>query len=647
MLQHLESWLLWTWQCIANWPGRFDMLISRGTAWVLAAVLAVTGPAESKGLADIDHVILFMQENRAFDHYFGTMAGVRGFADPNVQYNNGVPVWKQLVTPNLSKDTDYITPWYLNYLGGTWPEATQCMSAGSNGWDANQAALNHGANDHWAVNNTPYSIGYYKREDLPVHFALAEGWTIGDMYQESVIASTNPNRVMWVSGSINVPGSPQTKDEGGYPYIDNNETPGCDKDGINCYPLKWKTVAEKYEDAGVSWSVYQDADNFDDNPYAWFEQFQDANKGSPLNAKGMKGLSLDTFYAQAANGTLPEVSYIVGPMQLSEHPPYSPNDGSWLQRKISEAVINSPKYSKTVLIVSYDETGGWADHVSPYHSPDGTSGEWLEDPYGEAGRTPAGPGFRVPFYIISPFTRNGGVYTEHCDHTSQLMFVEKWQAAKGRDVRTDEIVPWRRENMADLVNAFDFENPDYSLPNLPDAPEPHKNSKGEYDGSSYCASQYGNGRPTVPYTGDGKVDDTKSLAEKGFKNVRGQLTEGRTLVFETSGQALSVSSRGRAVGLSAATQNHDNVEQGWVIHAVEVGGDEFTISSANNNLYVCNKLRLCKNSEDAIVFVVDFEPSKGYSFQAKDTSRYLAAGRRKQLNWQKSQAFWNVFSVTY
>ncbi|RSL74536.1 hypothetical protein CEP53_000122 [Fusarium sp. AF-6] len=623
------------------------MVISRGTAWVLAAVLAVTGPAESKGLADIDHVILFMQENRAFDHYFGTMAGVRGFADPNIKYNNGVPVWKQLVTPNLSKDTDYITPWYLNYLGGTWPEATQCMSAGSNGWDANQAAWNHGANDHWAVNNTPYSIGYYKREDLPVHFALAEGWTLGDMYQESVIASTNPNRVMWVSGSINVPGSPQTKDEGGYPYIDNNETPGCDRDGINCYPLKWKTVAEKYEDAGVSWSVYQDADNFDDNPYAWFEQFQDANKGSPLNAKGMKGSSLDTFYAQAANGTLPEVSYIVGPMQLSEHPPYSPHDGSWLQRKVAEAVINSPKYSKTVLIVSYDETGGWADHVSPYHSPDGTPGEWLDDPYGEAGRTPTGPGFRVPFYIISPFTRNGGVFTEHCDHTSQLMFIEKWQAAKGRDVKTDEIVPWRRENMADLVNAFDFEHPDYSIPNLPDAPEPHKDNKGEYDGSSHCASQYGNGRPTIPYTGAGKVDDTKSLAEKGFKNVRGLLTEGRTLVFETSGQALSISQNERAVGLGSATKNHDNIGQGWIIHSVEIGGDEFTISSAKNNLYICDKLKLCKDLRGAIIFVVDFEPSKGYSLQAKDTRRYLVARRRRQLSWQKGQAFWNVFSVTY
>ncbi|KAF5008766.1 hypothetical protein FDECE_5004 [Fusarium decemcellulare] len=648
MLEALEDGLIWLYQCFSNWPNSLEMVLSRSTAQIFAALLAAAGPAKAKGLADIDHLYPnILAENRAFDHYFGTMAGVRGFADPNIQYNNGISVWKQLVTPSLTNETDYITPWYLNYLGGTWPEATQCMGAGSNGWDANQAAWNHGANDHWAVNNTPYSIGYYKREDLPVHFALAEGWTVGDMYQESVIASTNPNRVMWVSGSINVPGSPQSKDEGGYPYIDNNETPGCDRDGINCYPLKWKTVAEKYEEAGVSWGVYQDADNFDDNPYAWFEQFQDSQKGSSLHEKGMTGFSLDTFYSQAANGTLPEVSYIVGPMQLSEHPPYSPHDGSWLQKKIAEAVINSPKYSKTVLMVSYDETGGWADHVNPYHAPDGTPGEWIDDPYGAAGRTAIGPGFRVPFYIVSPFTRGGAVYTEHSDHTSQLLFIEKWQAAKGRDVKTDEIVPWRRDNMANLVNAFDFDNPDYSVPGLPEAPEPHRNSKGEYDGSSHCASLYGSGRPPVPYSGEGSDNATSHLAEKGFKPVRGLLTEGRTLTLEASGQALTASPSRGAVVLSAAGRDHDNVQQGWVIHAVEVGGNEFTISSADTGLYICDNLKLCNAAAKAVIFVVDFAPGKGHSLKLKDINSYLAAHRKKAPTWQKRQAFWNIFSVTY
>ncbi|KAK5687883.1 hypothetical protein LTR17_026682 [Elasticomyces elasticus] len=99
------------------------------------------------------------------------------------------------------------------------------MSTGDNGWDSNHDALNADLNNNWALGNTPWSIGYYTRKDLPNHFAIAEGWTVGDMlsdlmsmkalgYQESVIASTNPNRVTWVSGSINAPGSPQAAAEG-------------------------------------------------------------------------------------------------------------------------------------------------------------------------------------------------------------------------------------------------------------------------------------------------------------------------------------------------------------------------------------------------------------------------------------------------
>ncbi|KAK0386804.1 hypothetical protein NLU13_6640 [Sarocladium strictum] len=604
------------------------MISFHSIGWAVGGLLVASCQAKSKGLADIDHVILFMQENRAFDHYFGTMPGVRGFADPNVQVNDGVPVWKQPVTPSQSTSPNYLSPWYLNYLGGSWVDATQCITAGSNGWTANHAAWNNGLNNHWAMNNTPYSIGYYKRDDLP----------------ESVIASTNPNRVMWISGSINVPGSLQTKDEGGYPYIDNNETPGCDSDGINCYPLKWSTAPEKLEAAGVSWSVYQDADNFDDNPLAWFAQFQNSKKGSSLNQKGFVGQTLDTFYAQAANGTLPEVSYIVGPAELSEHPPYSPHDGSWLQKKISEAVINSPKYSKSVLIISYDETGGWADHVNPYHSPEGTPGEWLNDPYGDAGYTPAGPGFRLPFYIISPFTRNGGVYTEHCDHTSQIAFIEKWQAAKGRNVTSDEVVPWRRGNMADLVNAFDFENPDYSIPNLPDVAAPHTSIVGTYDGTALCAAQYGNGRPPVPYASEAANENTASLAEKGFKPVRGRLTEGRTLTLEHTGLALTAATHG--VGLSAATSQHDDVHQGWILHAVEIGGNEFTMQSAVHGHYICGNLKLCKNSRSATVFSTDFEASSGHSFRGTN-GQYLTVEKGKKLSWQKKPEFWSLFSVTY
>lgn len=123
---------------------------------------------------------------------------------------------------------------------------------------------------------------------------------------------------------------------------------------VNCYPLKWKTIYEYYQEAGVSWQVYQDRNNFNDNPLAWFEQYQNAPKSSPLSQKGLSFLGLDAFYEAAANGTLPEVSFVVGPAELSEHPPYQPKDGAWLQRKVVDAVVKSPTYYSTLLMVSYD-----------------------------------------------------------------------------------------------------------------------------------------------------------------------------------------------------------------------------------------------------------------------------------------------------
>ena len=111
------------------------------------------------------------------------MAGVRGFNDANLQMNGDQPVWRQKTNPSLTNATDYITPWYINYLGGNWSEASQCMYAGSNGWIENHAALNGGQNNLWATAQTPYSIGFYKRQDVPTQFALAENWVVGDMYQ--------------------------------------------------------------------------------------------------------------------------------------------------------------------------------------------------------------------------------------------------------------------------------------------------------------------------------------------------------------------------------------------------------------------------------------------------------------------------------
>ncbi|KAI8608694.1 phosphoesterase family-domain-containing protein [Chytriomyces sp. MP71] len=602
----------------------------------VAIALPLLAAAVAAGsLADIEHVVLFMQENRAFDHYFGTMAGVRGFSDPNAQVNPSGPVWKQS-TVGLKTNATYLLPWYLNYQGGAYDNATQCMYAGSNGWVQNHAALNGGLNDKWAANNTAYSWGYYKRRDIPVHFALAEGWTVGDMYQEGVIAATNPNRATWASGSI--------VNNGAW-YIDNNETPGCEKGGFNCYPLTHKTTPEYYEDAGVSWSIFQDEDNFDDNPLAWFKQFQDATANSSLTQRGMVGGSLNEFYARAKNGTLPAISYIIGPTQLSEHTPYSPRDGAWLTKEIVNAITQGAGYNKTALFISFDETGGWGDHVTPYHSPNGTKDEWLDDPNGKVGYTFTGPGFRLPFTIISPWTRGGNVFTEHSDHNSQILFIEEWLAAKGKNVKTTQMVQWRRDHMSNLVSAFDFNNPDYSLPALPDAPAPHKDSNGQYDGSSFCAATYKTVQPTVPF--DNQIDPSamSTLSEDGFKAVRGSLTEGRYLTFEANGVALANILQGSVV-LTASNAAHDAFIQRWIVHAVVLGGNSFTFQSAVDSRYIGVNGALVNSSASAATFTVTYKSGAGHAVQGVDGT-FVAIDALGALTIQSVAYYFKVFSVTY
>lgn len=143
-----------------------------------AAKKANANAATSTGLEKIKYFVYFMQENRSFDHYYGTMAGVRGFNDPNVGIQtNGNSLFYQ-PDPNSSdvkNGTKYLLPFQFkgNRAG--------CTAGGSNGWTANHAALNGGLNNNWPSGNSPMSMGYENRTQIPFHFALAEAFTIGDM----------------------------------------------------------------------------------------------------------------------------------------------------------------------------------------------------------------------------------------------------------------------------------------------------------------------------------------------------------------------------------------------------------------------------------------------------------------------------------
>lgn len=466
---------------------------------------------------------------------------------------------------------------------------------------------------------------------------------------ESVIAATNPNRVSWGSGTN---GISQHKAGLGGPVVDNNDSPGCETspDGsqYSCYPFKWKTVPEYLQGAGISFFSYQNQDNFGDNPFAYFEQYQTAPKNSSLVTNANSFAGLQKFYDDAKAGTLPEVSYIVGPTDLSEHPPYGPLDGAWLQQQVVNAVLNGKNYDSTALIISYDETGGWGDHVMSPHPPTSETDEYMIDPFNPSlGNQPNGPGFRLPFTIVSPWTRSGGVFTETSAHESQILFLEQWAQAVGKPFTSKEITSWRRSQLSDLTRAFDFSKSDTSKPTLPTIRQASQDANGQYNGASVCQKKYGNVQPTIPYSNT----QAGPTVEKGFKQIRGTPTEGRYLTIESDqGTALSYDSKATKLGVSQAKSDHSDPLTRFVLHAAspDANNQVFTLSTASSNpiKYIASDLSLTDASKAGKFKLQDQANGKGYLITETSSN--------KPVNIQKDKASLNatppkieIFSVTF
>ncbi|KAL4399477.1 ester hydrolase [Malassezia pachydermatis] len=604
------------------------------------------------------------------------MAGVRGFQDPNVHVskNTGKDVFHQPVNKDGMWDGDAdpvaegyyppdnvkeLTPWHLPWQGGDYHERVQCMVAGTNDWRQNHQAWNNGSLDHWALNNTPYSLGYFRREDIPTQYAIAGNFTVADSYYESIISSTDPNRVSFFSGSINVNNS--VIGGGGLnmggPVIDNNVNPWCliadNGDFFSCRPLRWKTVPEYLQDANITFQFYQDFDNFGDDTLVEWEQYQKAAKNKDELAKhSVSYPGIAKFVKDAMDGNLPEVSYIVAPMQLSEHPPYTPKDGAWIQAKVADAVMKGKNWASTALFFSYDETGGWADHVMSPHPPKDSPGEWMVDPYDKSlGEVPTGPGFRLPFYAVSPWTRNGGVFTEHASHESQIMFLEEWSKAVGKPFESKEINPWRRAQMSNLVNMFDFSNHDDSILELANVTMASQDPiTRQFNGADVCQRKFwGNVQPAVPY---GKFSDEDSLrVEKGYKPVRGDLTVGRYLTFEANGKALKHSDS--KVGSTEPQKFHDAEEQRFILHwdGSDPKDNRFKISTpaSAGKKYVTESLSLSSKKQDGAEFAIaDLGNGKGHSITNVKTHKQLSLEKDGSVSMkdQASEGF-KVFSVTF
>ncbi len=458
----------------------------------VAKAMAINADVRHGSLQDVQHVVILMQENRGFDHYFGSLAGVRGFGDrfpiPSALGPARQTVWTQAHTTG---EPAAIAPFHLDTVQNfplmaalgtphTWPDA--------------QAAWDEGRMSRWPDAKTVRAMGHYRGEDLPFQFALAEAFTLCDAYHCSIQTGTNSNRLFLWTGTNGPSG------EQGGPAIGNSHD-RLVKDGGAAEGYTWTTYVERLQAAGVSWRIYEDmADNYTDNPLAGFRRFRAAHDAGPdgpdhdLIARGMSTQKLDRLKQDVLAGTLPQVSYIISHAAASEHPAASsPAQGADYTAQVLDALTSDPKvWSRTVLLVMFDENDGFFDHMPPPAppsrdpaAPGGLAGGSTVSTEGEyhlvrsaadapsekpelIGR-PYGLGPRVPMYIVSPWSRGGWVDSQVFDHTSVIRLLEQRFG-----VHEPNISAWRRTVCGDLTSAFDFKRPNADLRwrGLPPTAEP-------------------------------------------------------------------------------------------------------------------------------------------------------------------------------
>ncbi|MGO4775609.1 alkaline phosphatase family protein, partial [Lysobacter sp. 2RAB21] len=254
------------------------------------------------------------------------------------------------------------------------------------------------------------------------------------------------------------------------------------RDNPNFAGHRWTTYAERLQNAGIAWRVYQEHDNYGDNSLPYFANFRKLDTKSELykrgrawapgstaeNATKSRGEYLIADFAKdVRENKLPAVSWIVPPYIMSEHPAATPAYGESLTARLLEALVANPEvWSKTVFIINYDENGGFFDHVpAPLPAINSNLGKSTVDTATENyNGIPVGLGVRVPMFVISPWSKGGWVNSQVFDHTSVLRFLESRFG-----IAEPNISAWRRTVAGDLSTAFDFaEPPDMSWPELPD-----------------------------------------------------------------------------------------------------------------------------------------------------------------------------------
>lgn len=440
--------------------------------------LAIPANHRTGTIRDVEHIVIFMQENRSFDHYFGALAGVRGFGDrfpipvpdsPDARHRS---VWAQYNDKPDDGQPRTVQPFHLDTR-----EAFETMRVAStpHTWSNAQDAWDAGRMGNWPAAKKNHSMAYFTAEDMPFQYAMARAFTVCDAYHCSFTGGTNTNRLFVWTGTNDGLG------RGNGPALGNTYNKLTGGDPARAYT--WTTYPERLEAAGVSWRIYQNmADNYSLNPTAGFKAYRDAYHGVPGSAAALKDKALttrdlDLLRQDVLDGTLPQVSWICATKAGSEHPsPSSPAQGADYTARVLDALTADPEvWSKTVLLLMFDENDGFFDHMPPPAPPSrdasgalagastvDTRGEYHEIVAGaEKDDTLAhlhgvyGLGPRVPMYVLSPWTKGGWVNSQVFDHTSVLRFVEQRFG-----VAEPNISPWRRAVCGDLTSIFDFSAPD-------------------------------------------------------------------------------------------------------------------------------------------------------------------------------------------
>ena len=375
-----------------------------------------TLPEGTDTLPQIEHIVVVMMENHSFDDHYGMLGRGDGF----LLDAHGLP---RDANPNGSGG--FVRAFHM-------PSTCQLQGVPGQDWVRSHKSWNRGRNDGFVEASTAVAMGYWDESDVPFYYALGRTFPLCDRWFCSTLAQTYPNRRFMLAGTASGVVS----------------TTGA---ALKAPPPANGTIFDRLHAHGISWRNY-----YTDLP------------GTAVITKTLRDypnnlVKVDQFYADAARGSLPAVSFVDPNFDHgSEENDGDIRLGEQFVAQVVKAVFASPAWSKTVLVYTYDEHGGYYDHVAPPPAirPDAIApGVDVPGVVGAYDRY----GFRVPAVIVSPYARRNYVSHEVHDHTSILKLIEtKWNlgALTYRDANADNLL-----DSLDLQSAPAFAEP----PTLPAA----------------------------------------------------------------------------------------------------------------------------------------------------------------------------------